>query len=54
MTAPRGVPCGFTKAGLPAGLHIVGRMFDDATVLRAAHAYETATQWRGHRPALAT
>ena len=34
------VPCGFTKAGLPAGLQIVGRMHDDKTVLRAARAYE--------------
>jgi aspartyl-tRNA(Asn)/glutamyl-tRNA(Gln) amidotransferase subunit A len=33
-------PCGFTKAGLPAGLQIVGRMHDDATVLRAARAFE--------------
>jgi aspartyl-tRNA(Asn)/glutamyl-tRNA(Gln) amidotransferase subunit A len=46
------VPCGFTKAGLPIGLHIVGRMFDDASVLRAAHAYEQATDWRKLRPAL--
>ena len=44
------VPCGFTKAGLPAGLHIIGRMFDDATVLRAAYAYEQATVWRKQRP----
>jgi aspartyl-tRNA(Asn)/glutamyl-tRNA(Gln) amidotransferase subunit A len=34
------VPCGFTRAGLPAGLQIIGRMHDDATVLRAARAYE--------------
>jgi aspartyl-tRNA(Asn)/glutamyl-tRNA(Gln) amidotransferase subunit A len=34
------VPCGFTKAGLPAGLQIVGRMHDDKTVLRAARAFE--------------
>ncbi len=45
------VPCGFTSAGLPVGLHIVGRMFDDQTVLRAAHAYERATDWRKRRPA---
>lgn len=44
------VPCGFTKAGLPAGLHIIGRMFDDVTVLRAAQAYEQATEWRKRRP----
>ena len=34
------VNCGFTAAGLPVGLQIVGRMFDDAGVLAAAHAYE--------------
>jgi aspartyl-tRNA(Asn)/glutamyl-tRNA(Gln) amidotransferase subunit A len=32
--------CGFTKAGLPAGLHIIGRMFDDLTVLKVSAAYE--------------
>lgn len=44
------VPCGFTKAGLPIGLHIIGRMFDDAGVLRAAEAYEDATDWHKRRP----
>jgi len=34
------VPCGFTKAGLPVGLQIIGRMHDDVTVLRACRAYE--------------
>ena len=34
------IPCGFTKAGLPVGLHIVGRKYDDALVLRAARAFE--------------
>ena len=47
------VPCGFTESGLPAGLQIVGRMFDDATVLRACHAYEQATDWMARRPSLA-
>jgi aspartyl-tRNA(Asn)/glutamyl-tRNA(Gln) amidotransferase subunit A len=36
------VPCGLTKAGLPIGLQLVGRLHDDARVLRAARAYETA------------
>ncbi len=36
------IPCGFTKAGLPVGLHIVGRRYADATVLRAARAFESA------------
>jgi aspartyl-tRNA(Asn)/glutamyl-tRNA(Gln) amidotransferase subunit A len=36
------IPCGLTSDGLPIGLQLVGRMFDDATVLRAARAYESA------------
>jgi aspartyl-tRNA(Asn)/glutamyl-tRNA(Gln) amidotransferase subunit A len=36
------VPCGFTRDGLPIGLQIVGRMFDDAGVLTASSAYEQA------------
>ena len=35
------IPCGFTKAGLPVGLHIVGPRYQDALVLRAARAFET-------------
>jgi aspartyl-tRNA(Asn)/glutamyl-tRNA(Gln) amidotransferase subunit A len=46
------VPCGFTTSGLPIGLHIIGRMFDDASVLRAAHAYEEACDWTKRRPPL--
>jgi aspartyl-tRNA(Asn)/glutamyl-tRNA(Gln) amidotransferase subunit A len=46
------VPCGYTAAGLPAGLQIVGRMFDDWTVLRAAFAYEQEHQWMQRRPKL--
>ncbi len=46
------VCCGFTEAGLPLSFQLVGRRFDDATVLRAAHAYESATPWRQRRPAL--
>jgi aspartyl-tRNA(Asn)/glutamyl-tRNA(Gln) amidotransferase subunit A len=36
------IPCGFTRSGLPVGLHIVGPRFADALVLRAAHAFESA------------
>ncbi|MFO1084951.1 MAG: amidase [Reyranellaceae bacterium] len=43
---------GFTEAGLPFSLQIVGRLFDDATVLRAGDAYEKATPWRDRRPVL--
>jgi len=46
------VPCGFTTAGLPIGLQFIGRALDEARVLRAAHAYETAAPWRGRRPNL--
>jgi aspartyl-tRNA(Asn)/glutamyl-tRNA(Gln) amidotransferase subunit A len=35
------VPCGLTAEGLPIGLQLVGRMFDEATVLRAARAFES-------------
>jgi aspartyl-tRNA(Asn)/glutamyl-tRNA(Gln) amidotransferase subunit A len=44
------VPCGFTGAGLPIGLHLAGRAFDEATVLRVAHAYERATDWHRRHP----
>ena len=46
------VPCGFTKAGLPIGLQIIGRRFDDVTVLRAAAAFEAARPWAQRRPAI--
>jgi aspartyl-tRNA(Asn)/glutamyl-tRNA(Gln) amidotransferase subunit A len=44
------VPCGFSQAGLPLSLQIIGRPFDDATVLRVGHAYEQATEWWQRRP----
>lgn len=44
------VPCGFTLTGLPIGLQLVGRPFDEATILRAAHAYERATTWHTRSP----
>jgi aspartyl-tRNA(Asn)/glutamyl-tRNA(Gln) amidotransferase subunit A len=43
---------GFSNIGLPLSMQIVGRPFDDATVLRVAHAYEKATPWRERRPRL--
>jgi aspartyl-tRNA(Asn)/glutamyl-tRNA(Gln) amidotransferase subunit A len=44
------VPCGFTSAGLPVGLQIVGAKHEDALVLRAAHAYQTANPLTDRRP----
>lgn len=46
------VCCGFSDAGLPLSYQIVGKRFADATVLRAADAYERATPWRQRRPSL--
>jgi aspartyl-tRNA(Asn)/glutamyl-tRNA(Gln) amidotransferase subunit A len=43
---------GFAANGMPQSLQIVGRLFEDATVLRAGHAYEKATSWRNRRPVL--
>jgi aspartyl-tRNA(Asn)/glutamyl-tRNA(Gln) amidotransferase subunit A len=44
------VPCGFSGDGRPLALQIVGRPFDEATVLRAGHAYEQAAGWFRERP----
>lgn len=44
------VPCGFDDAGLPLGLQIAGRWFDEALVLRAADAFQRVTDWHLHRP----
>ncbi len=44
------VPCGFTAAGLPVGLQIIGRRHADATVLRAAAAFEALQPWAAFRP----
>jgi aspartyl-tRNA(Asn)/glutamyl-tRNA(Gln) amidotransferase subunit A len=46
------VPCGFTKNGLPVGLQIVGRRFDDLGVLQMAAAFEAVRPWAGKRPPL--
>jgi aspartyl-tRNA(Asn)/glutamyl-tRNA(Gln) amidotransferase subunit A len=44
------VPCGFDKAGLPIGMQVIGRPFDEATMLRIGHAYEQATDWHTRHP----
>jgi aspartyl-tRNA(Asn)/glutamyl-tRNA(Gln) amidotransferase subunit A len=46
------VPCGFDDDGLPVGLQIIGRPFDECTVLRIGQAYESATDWSDRRPLL--
>ena len=46
------LPCGFSKTGLPIGVQIMGRPFEEDKVLRAAHAYEQATDWRKKRPVI--
>jgi len=48
------LPCGFTTTTpkLPIGLQLLGRGFDEATLLRAAHAYEQSTEWHKARPNL--
>lgn len=47
------VPCGFSKGGLPIGLQILGRAFDEAGILRAAYAFEQASGFYQQRPNLA-
>ncbi|MGD9852920.1 MAG: Asp-tRNA(Asn)/Glu-tRNA(Gln) amidotransferase subunit GatA [Nitrospirales bacterium] len=46
------IPCGFSTMKLPIGLQIMGRPFEELTVLRAAHAYEQATTWHTKRPVI--
>jgi len=44
------VPCGFSPDGLPIGMQIVGKAFDESTILRVAHAYEQATEHHLRKP----
>ena len=44
------VPCGFSRKGLPIGMQLLGRPFEEDVILRAARAYELATDWRKKRP----
>lgn len=46
------IPTGFSKAGLPLGIQIVGKPFNEATIYRVAHAYERTTPWHKQHPAL--
>ena len=44
------VPCGFTSEGLPVGLQLIGKPFDEVSILRLALAYERATTWHERKP----
>ena len=44
------IPCGWTKSGLPVGLHIVGRRYDEKTVLQVSKAFEEISPWQDKRP----
>nr|WP_302328579.1 Asp-tRNA(Asn)/Glu-tRNA(Gln) amidotransferase subunit GatA [Salirhabdus salicampi] len=46
------IPCGFSSEGLPIGLQLIGKHFDESTVFRAAHAYEQATDHHKRKPDL--
>ena len=46
------VPCGFSADGLPIGMQLAARPFEDALALQVAHAYEQATEWHTRRPPL--
>jgi aspartyl-tRNA(Asn)/glutamyl-tRNA(Gln) amidotransferase subunit A len=44
------VPCGFSKAGLPIGLQILGDSFMEESILKVGHAYEQTTEWHKEKP----
>ena len=46
------IPCGFSDAGLPIGMQLIGKAFAEPTLFRAAQAYESATEWHTHHPAM--
>ena len=45
------LPCGFDQKGLPIGMQIIGKPFDESSLFRAAYAYQSATDWHLKRPA---
>jgi aspartyl-tRNA(Asn)/glutamyl-tRNA(Gln) amidotransferase subunit A len=45
------IPAGFARTGLPIGLQLIGRAFDEATLFAAGHAFEQATEWHRRVPA---
>ncbi len=46
------LPCGLDRQGLPVGLQIIGKPFDEATILRLAHRYEQETEWHKMKPTM--
>ncbi|HKY07899.1 MAG TPA: Asp-tRNA(Asn)/Glu-tRNA(Gln) amidotransferase subunit GatA, partial [Candidatus Binatia bacterium] len=44
------LPCGFDRDGMPIGMQLIGKHFDEATILRLAHHYEQATEWHKKKP----
>jgi aspartyl-tRNA(Asn)/glutamyl-tRNA(Gln) amidotransferase subunit A len=46
------LPCGFTPGGLPIGLQLIGKAFDESTLFAAAASYEAAHDWKDRRPQL--
>ncbi len=48
------MPCGFSESGLPMGIQLVGKLFDEKTLLEVGHAYQQATEWHLRRPPLAS
>jgi aspartyl-tRNA(Asn)/glutamyl-tRNA(Gln) amidotransferase subunit A len=46
------LPCGFDAENMPIGMQIIGKHFDEATMLRVAHAYEQSTEWHKRKPKL--
>jgi len=46
------IPCGFNKDGLPVGLQIIGKPFNEAEILQLAFAYEQSTPWHTKKPLL--
>lgn len=46
------IPCGFTPGNLPIGMQLIGRHFDEETILRVAYAYEQSTEWHKRKPKL--
>jgi aspartyl-tRNA(Asn)/glutamyl-tRNA(Gln) amidotransferase subunit A len=48
------LPCGFTQAGLPIGMQLIGRLWDEGTILQIARAYEKSTDWHKCRAPLSS